>query len=96
MPGKSRHGKGKYSFQGKKKKGRPGHFPVSAQRPVVAQVHEPVSTPQESIPAAVSVPAAEAKQAKLRYPQMASELRMIGILAVVMVVILVVLYFALS
>lgn len=93
MPSKSRRGKGKYSFQGKKK-GRPSHLTTPAQQSAVAQVSEPTVQSKESVPVA-SVPSSAAKQAAFHYPQISAELRTIGILAVVMVGILVVLYFVL-
>ena len=95
MPGKSRRRKGKYSFQSKRKKGRPGHPAVIAQQPAVAQTDEPVSSPKVPVPSA-SVPTLMAKTAAVRYPYIATELRNIGILAGIMLIILVVLALVLS
>jgi hypothetical protein len=95
MPGKSRHRKGKRSPQSKKgKSGR--HFSATvAQQPAVAQVYKPVSRPDGSAPLA-SVPTPVAKLAAARYPHIATELRTIGILAGIMLIILAVLVLVLS
>ncbi len=95
MPGKSRRRRGKYLLQSKKKKGRPGRPAVLAQQPVVAQTHEPVSSPDASVPSA-SVPTPMVKPAAVRYPYIATELWTIGILAGVMLIVLVVLARVLS
>ena len=95
MPGKSRHGRKKSSFQGKKKKGRRSSLPVFAQRKAVTETREPVVSPKVIVPAArtptpVSVPPS------VQYPYILTELRRIGILAGIMLVILVVLALVLS
>ncbi len=90
MPGKSRRGRGKYSPQSKKRKGRPSRPSVLAQQPAVTQTHEPVSSPDASVPSA-GVPTPMAKPAAVRYPYIATELWTIGILAGVMLIVLVVL-----
>ncbi|MFC2005830.1 hypothetical protein ACFLVG_02575 [Chloroflexota bacterium] len=95
MPGKSRHGRGKYSLQSKKKKGRPSHPAALAQQPAVTQIHKPISSPNASVPLA-SVPDLMSEPTVSRYRYVAKELRAIGILAVVMLVILVVLALVLS
>ena len=95
MPGKSRHRRGKYSIQSKKKKGKPSRLTMLAQQQAVAQTHEPVSSPIVSVPL-VSVPAPVAKLAAIRYPYIATELRTIGILAGIMLIVLVVLALVLS
>ena len=95
MPGKSRRGRGKRSPQGKKR-GKSRQLSATAtQQPAVAQTHEPVPRPVVSAPPA-SLPAPTAKPATVRYPYIATELRTIGILAGVMLIILVVLAFVLS
>jgi len=90
MPSKSRHRKAKHLPQSKKKKGGQ-HFPANvARQPEVAQTHEPVS--QSSVPTpSPSVPTPVARVAAVQYPHIAAELRAIGILAGIMVVILVIL-----
>ena len=95
MPGKSRRRGGKYSPQSKKGKGRSSRPAVLAQQPAVAQTHEPVSSPDASVPSA-GVPTPMAKPAAVRYPYIATELRTIGILAGVMLIVLVVLARVLS
>jgi len=91
MPGKSRRGRGKYSIQSKKKKGRPRRPSMLAQQPVAAQTPEPASSPKVPVP---STPMA--KPALVRYPYIATELRTSVILAGVMLIVLVVLALVLS
>jgi len=95
MPGKSRRGRGKYSPQSRKRKHRPSHPAMIAQQPTVAQTREPVSAPVVSVPS-VSVPTPVVKSAVNEYPYIATELRIIGILAGVMLIVLVVLALVLS
>ena len=95
MPDKSRRGRGKYPIQSKKKKGRLSRPTMLAQQPAVAQTNEPVSSPKRSVPSA-SVPAPRAKPAAVRYPYIATELRTIGILAGIMLLVLTVLFLVLS
>ena len=90
MPGKSQRRRGKYSAQSKKRKSRPSRPTMLAQQPAVAQTHESVSSPKVSVPSA-SVPTPMAEPASVRYPYIASELRTIGILAGIMLIVLVVL-----
>ena len=82
MPGKSRHGR-----QSKKKKYRLGSSAIAAQKPEITQPHESVA------PAKVSAPPATAPtpMPATRYPYVATELRRIGILAGMTLVILIVL-----
>ena len=95
MPGKARRRKGKFSPQSKRKKGKLSRPAVAVQRPAVTQAHEPV--PPSNVPASsTSVPTPVAKPATIRYPYIAAELRTIGILAVIMLVILAVLALVLS
>ena len=91
MPGKSKHGKKKYSFQSKKKK-RKQHFPVTAaaQQQVAAQALKPDTLPKASVPLA-SVPAPKIVPAAVKYPFIATELRRIGILGGIIFVILIIL-----
>ena len=95
MPGKSRHRKGRHLPQSKKRKSRQ-RFPAAvAQQQAVAQTREPVSPPVVSAPSA-SVPTPMAKLAAVRYPHVAIELRTIGILAGIMLIILIILALVLS
>ena len=89
MPGKARRGRGKYSSRSKKRKGKQASAVTVAQQKVAAPVHEPAVPTEFSSPAA-SVPTPTAKSISVRYPYIVTELRNIGILAGIMVVILVV------
>jgi len=95
MPGKSRRGRGKYSIQSRKKKGRPRRPAMLAQQPAAVLTSEPVSSPKVSVPSA-SVPTPMAKPSLVWYPYIATELRTIAILAGIMLTILVVLALVLS
>jgi len=95
MPGKSRHVRGKRSPQSKKRKSRQRFLATVAQQQVVAQTYEPVSRPGVPVPSA-SVPTPIAKLAAVRYPHISTELRTIGILAGIMLIILAVLALVLS
>jgi len=83
MSGKSRHGHGKHSLHGKKKK-------MKLRQPMLAAQPSPAAVPAEA-------PVAETKKSILpppimaKYPYIFSELRRIGILGGVMLVILIVL-----
>jgi len=89
MPGKSQHGRGKYSARRGKKKGRRGSS-IAAQRQTVVQAYKPVSQPKALAPSA-SIPAPIAAQTAAQYPYIGAELRRIGILAGIILAILVVL-----
>ena len=91
MPGKSKHGKRRYSFQSKKKK-RKQHFPVTAaaQQQVAAQALKPDTLPKASARQA-GVPTPKTVATTVRYPYIASELRRIGILGGIVFVILIIL-----
>jgi len=95
MPGKSRHGRRKHSFQGKKKKGRRSPPGVVAQRQADVQIDKPVAPPIVAAPSA-SVPTPMPVLTSVRHPYILTELRRIGILAGVMLAILVVLVLVLS
>ena len=95
MPSKSRHGRRKHSFQGKKKKGRRSPPGVVAQRQADIQIDKPVAPPRVVAPTA-SVPTPIPVLTAVRYPYILTELRRIGILAGVMLAILVVLVLVLS
>ncbi len=89
MPSKSRRGRAKHSFQNKKRKGLgPSH--IAAQPPALAR------SPESVAPAEVAVPSVSAsppmpKTAASHHPFITTELRRIGILAGIMLVILIVL-----
>ena len=87
MPKKSRRFK---ELQSKRKKDRPHSSATVSQQPVVTQTAKPVaSTPLASAPARKTAPDT------VRYPYVVAELRRIGILAGIMLVILTVLALAL-
>jgi len=90
MPGKSRHGRRKHSFQGKKKKGKRSPSGVVAQRQEDIQIDKPVAPPGVVAPSA-SVPTPMPVLTAVRHPYILAELRRIGILAGILLAILVVL-----
>ncbi len=96
MPGKSRHDRRKHSFQGKKKKGRRSPPGVVARRQEAdIQIDKPVAPPKVAAPSA-RAPTLTPVLTAVRYPYILTELRRIGILAGIMLVILVVLALILS
>ena len=90
MPDKSRRRRGTPSVQSKKKKNRLSRSTTLAPQPAVAQTGEPAAKPSVSVPS-VNMPATVVKPIVVRYPYIAAELRTIGILAGIMLVVLVVL-----
>ena len=95
MTAKSRHGRGKHSSQGKGRKSSRRSSTTVAQQPAMAQTHEPVSRSTTLAPS-VNMPTPMAKSAAVQYPYIATELRFIGVLAGIMLIILVVLALVLS
>lgn len=95
MHSKSRHGRRKHSFQGKKKKDRRSSPGVVAQQQAGIQIDKPVTPPRVIAPSA-SEPTPMPVPTAVRYPYILAELRRIGILAGIMLVILVVLALVLS
>ncbi len=94
MPDKSRHGKGKHLVRSKRKKSGHGIMAAAAQRPPVSQPSGPV--PQAEVVTRLpdtSTPSATVSA--VLYPYILTELRRIGIIAGIMLVILVVLAFVL-
>ena len=89
MPRKSRHGKRKHLFHGKKGGSKTGHQAINTQQPPVSQTYKPAAPP-------VSAPVSVTTQSAARYPYTLTELKRIGILAGIMLVILVVLAVVLS
>lgn len=92
MPRKSRRKRGKYSAKSKRRKDRLSHPTVAVQQPAVAQAREPTALPKAS-PSPKSVPVPVAKPVAIRYQNVATELRTIGILAGILLIILIVLAF---
>lgn len=95
MPGKSRRGHSKQLSQSKKKKSRISPSTIDMQKTAAA------STPGPAVASKVAAPSTSAsipipKSIAIRYPFVTLELRRIGILAGIMLVILVVLAVVLS
>jgi len=88
MPGKSRRAK---ALQHKRRKERRLSPAIAVQQQVVAQTRKPVA----SAPS-VSAPTPRTTLTAARYPYITAELRRIGILAGIMLVILIVLALVLS
>jgi hypothetical protein len=92
MPGKPQR---KHLSQSKKRKRRRGSSAITVQQQPVSQTYEPVSEPVVSAPPASEL-APKAIQTAAHYPYIVTELRRIGILAGIMLVILVVLALVLA
>ncbi|MBM2824944.1 MAG: hypothetical protein HW402_608 [Dehalococcoidales bacterium] len=89
MPGKSRNKRGKYSPQNRTGKSRSGQPDVPAQPSAVAESGA-VASPKIARPL-VSKPSSVGKSPVVHHGNIATELRTIGILTGVMLVILIVL-----
>ena len=90
MPGKARRKKKKYSLPNKQKQGMPSYPITPAGQTSVAQNYESLATPVIPVSSAnLSIP--KAKLVVIQHPYITSELRTIGILAGIMLVVLVVL-----
>jgi hypothetical protein len=79
MSGKSRHRRGRYTVQGKKKKGKRSPPAMISQQPVDTQIERDFVAPPELT--APSLSASTITPATLKYPHLNYELRKIGILA---------------
>ena len=90
MPGKSQRSRKKHSSQSKKRKGMRSPTGIVAQRQADIQIDKPVAPPKVAVPS-VSTPTPMPVLTPVRYPYVLTELRKIGILAGIMLVILVVL-----
>ena len=95
MPGKSRRGQFKHSSQSKKKKSRVSPATIDVRKPAAAAIPEPVVASKVAAPS-TSAPTPRSKSTAIRYPWVTLELRRIGILAGIMLVVLVVLAVVLS
>ena len=95
MPGKTRRKKAKFSGQSKKKTSRQKQPAVAVRQPVAVQAQEPIP-PSDISASPVIKPAPVAKHAAVHHPYIAAELRTIGILAAVMLVVLIVLGLVIS
>ncbi|MEE8419650.1 MAG: hypothetical protein V3S02_06010 [Dehalococcoidales bacterium] len=87
MPGKSRHRKGKYSFQAAKR-GETGQSAPSSLQTAAVPAAEPASSQVKPSPSQSSTSLAT-ESVVVNHPFISAELRTIGILAVLMLVILV-------
>lgn len=88
MPGKSRHGKGKHPHHSRKSKAIKRQAGISLQQQATAVAPEPAA-PARTTPAPEA--AASAAVTAPRYPYVTGELKRIGILAGIIIVILIVL-----
>ena len=95
MPGKSRHGKGKQPVRSKRRRSGRSSLDMVAQQLPTSQTYRSVPQP-EVLPASPSVTSPEVTVTTARYPYIITELRRIGILAGITLVILVVLALVLS
>ena len=94
MAGKSKHKRGKRYHPGSKKGKNRRHFaaPIT-QQPAVTETHEDISQPIVSAPP-ITTPSPAARPIT-RYPYITTELRTIGILAGIILIILIALFFLL-
>ena len=90
MPSKSRRSRNKQAQRIKKRGGQPSPQVMTAQSPVDIPATEPEVSPRvEKIPAPI-------KSAVIQYPYIFQELRRIGILSGIMLIILIIVTFILS
>jgi hypothetical protein len=89
MPGKARSGKGKHYHQSKKSKAMQRHGAAPVPPQAMADTPQPDAAVSQPPPS--RIPASPAKSRTPQYPYFSSELRKIGILAVIILVILIVL-----
>ena len=83
MAGKSRQKRKKYAAQNKKRAANLSKPTTPAQPATTTQTNETLPSP--------AVPASSPKPVAVRHPHIAAELRTIGILAVIMLIVLIVL-----
>ena len=93
MPGKSSHGKGKHHLS-KKSKAKQRQAVMASQPPATTDIPHKAAVP--STPPLQSAPASAKRLKTAQYPYITNELRSIGILAGIILVILVVLALVLS
>jgi len=94
MPGKSRHDKRKHPHHSKKSKARQRHGAMPLQQQAVAETPQPAATISR-LPSS-KAPASPAASRVAQHPYITTELRRIGILAGIILVILIVLALVLS
>ena len=88
MPGKSHKGRGSHLSRSKRRKGGKGFSAPAAQPPAVAQEHEPAPQADMYAPPA-KTPTRRATVTAAQRTNIAAELRNIGIVGGIMLVILV-------
>ena len=89
MSGKSRRGRGRHLPRSKRRKGGKG-FSAPVAQPLATQRYEPAPRADMLVPSA-KTPTSRATVTVAQHPNIAAELRRIGILAGIILVILVVL-----
>ena len=93
MAGKSRRKRNKQS-PGRKARGQQ-RSTVAARTPAAYPVAETVAQPEAASPPATARPASPTRFQTIQFPYIGTELRTIGILAGMMLIVLIVLYFTL-
>jgi len=94
MPDKPQHGKGKNYHHSKKGRAKHRQIATAPQQNVVTETPQPVATTSSSLSASTLSPPTKSKTAQ--YPYINTELRSIGILAGIVLVILIVMALVLS
>ena len=90
MPGKSRHGKRKHSTLSKRRKEKQRSLASTARQPVTAQTSMPVPAASK-VDSKVSIPPPSTAPATDQYAYVTAELKRVGILTGIILVILIVL-----
>ena len=90
MPSKSRRKRSKQSFHGKKRKGKLTPVLKTTEPATASQTGTPADPPTVTAPP-VSKPAPAPTPTAASYPYVTSELKRIGIIAAIMIVVLVIL-----
>ena len=95
MPGKSRYDRGKHPSQSKKSKAKQRSTTAVVQQQAKVQTHKPTVSTGVPVPSA-SVKTTPTISSAARHPYITAELKRIGILAGIILVILIVLALVLS
>ena len=94
MPSKSRRSRGKYSSQGKKRKGKRTPALTTTEQPVATHTYESAAPAKAAPSKVISTPMSTPTMAK--HPYVAGELRRIGIIAGIMLAVLIILSYVLT
>ena len=94
MPDKSKHGKRKHPHLSKKSRAKQRHGTIALQQPVATEPPRPAAA--FSTPPSSRASVSPATPRAVQYPYITAELRSIGILAGIILVILIVLSLVLS